>query len=111
MFDPPSKTFTNIANDQTANFKLVYQISGQVTDAVGNPAAAVTITLSGSKAGVTETDVSGNYTFVNVPANGNYTLTPSKASILLHTFTPPAQTFNALAANQTANFSFTTFRK
>ena len=107
-FDPVSKTFTNIANNQVANFKIVYQISGQVTDAAGVPAPAVTITLSGSKSAVVETDASGNYLIPNLPINGNYTLTPSKPSILTHNFTPPTQTFTNLVANQTANFSFTT---
>jgi Bacterial Ig domain/Carboxypeptidase regulatory-like domain/IPT/TIG domain/Beta-propeller repeat/Bacterial TSP3 repeat len=108
VFDPTSRTFLNIGDNKFASFKLVYSISGQVTDAVGAPAPSVTLTLSGAKSGVTQTDVNGNYSFVNLPANGNYTVTPSKASILTHTFTPPAQTLSGLSANGTANFSFTT---
>ncbi len=108
VFDPPSKTFFQIGNNQIANFKLVYQITGQVTDALGNPAPDVTLTLSGPKTGSTQTDPSGNYSFTNVPANGNYTITPSKAGILTYTFNPPSQTLTNLSSNQVANFSFTT---
>jgi hypothetical protein len=49
------------------------------------------------------TDASGNYSFANLAAGANYTLTPSLAG---YTFVQPNLTFNALGANQTsANFA------
>ena len=108
VYDPVSKTFLGIGNNQTVIFKLVYQITGQVTDAFGAPAAAVTVSLTGPKTATTQTDTNGNYTFTNVPANGNYTITPSKAGVLTYTFNPPSQAITNLTANQVVNFSFTT---
>jgi hypothetical protein len=108
VFDPPSKTFNGIGNNQNVTFRLVHQITGQVTDAFGAPAPAVTVSLTGPKTASTQTDPNGNYTFTNVPANGNYTITPTKAGVLTYTFNPPSQTLTNLSANQVVNFSFTT---
>lgn len=79
-----------------------YSISGRVTDATNSGLNAVTVTLSGSQSGTRQTDANGYYTFDDVPASGNYTVTPTKAP---YTFVPTSQTFNALSANQTADFT------
>src|SRR5260370_6822285 len=88
---------------QTAKFVTgvpTYTISGQVT-LNGSALSGVAVALSGSAINSTLTDSSGNYSFTSLLA-GNYTLTPSKAG---YSFTPPSTTFNALSANQTANFT------
>jgi len=84
-----------------------YSISGRVTNDVGTGVSAVTVTLSGSQGGVAQTDVNGNYSFGNLPAGGNYTLTPSKAAF---TFVPTSRTFNVLSADQIANFTVQVFQ-
>ena len=111
VFDPVSKTFFGISDNESVEFKLVYQISGQVTDAVGTPTKDVTLTLSGTQSAVTKTDANGNYVFTKLPANGNYTVTPSKDGILIYNFTPVSQNYSDLNGNQVANFSFTNSTK
>lgn len=84
-----------------------YAISGRVADDQGVGMASVTITLSGSQTGVVQTDANGNYSFGNLVAGGNYTLTPSKAAF---TFTPASRTFNVLSGDQTADFTVQVFQ-
>ena len=74
-------------------------ISGKVTLS-GNGLGGVAMTLSGSNSGSTATVPLGNYSFTET-AGGSYTVTPSLNG---YTFTPLSQTFQELAANQTANF-------
>ena len=105
---PPSHTFNNLTSNQTANFVATpsaaafYTISGQVTE---NSAGlgGVTVTLSGSQAGLRTTDSNGNYSFTLAGA-GDYTVTPAKLGF---SFTPTSLTFNNLSANQTADFTST----
>ena len=105
---PASQTFNNLNNNQTLDFTATpsagafHTISGQITNN-GVGLAGVTVTLSGSQAGLRTTDSNGNYSF-ELAAGGNYTVTPS---ILGFTFGPLNQTFNNLSAPQTANFAGT----
>lgn len=78
-----------------------YSISGRVTDGFGNGIGGATVTLSGTQAGVTTTDASGNYSFSGLPAGGNYNLSPSKAG----QYTSFAATVNNLSSNQTVNLN------
>ena len=60
-----------------------YSISGTVVmlTSTGNiPIAGVTITLTGAAGATTTTNALGQYTFTGL-ANGNYTVTPSKAGL------------------------------
>ena len=105
---PTSQTFSNLNNNQTANFIATatnapfYTINGQITNSsIG--LSGVTVTLSGSQLGIRTTDSNGNYSFT-LAGGGDYTVTPA---ILGFTFTPPSQPFNNLSANQTANFAAT----
>jgi hypothetical protein len=86
----------------TATNAAFHTISGQVTEN-GVALAGVTVTLSGSQPGLRITDSNGNYSF-ELAGGGNYTLTPS---LIGFNFGPASQTFNALGANQTANFAAT----
>jgi hypothetical protein len=95
-----------LSGNQTAtNFTATlntYAIGGRIM--VGtNGLAAVTVTLSGSTTGATQTDASGNYSF-SVSAGGTYTVTPSKA---FYGFDVSSQTFANITSNQTANFNAT----
>jgi len=111
-FTPDARNIINLQADQTAqNFSAVptnYTISGRAADAGNNAVAGVNLTLTGTASSVTgasaTTDASGNYSF-NVPAGGNYTVTPAKQD---YTFNPASRTFNALSANKTGeNFTGT----
>lgn len=104
-FTPDGRAITNLQADQTAqNFAGVptnYTISGRISDAGNNNLAGVALTLTGTASSVTSanttTDAGGNYSF-NVPAGGNYSITPAKPDF---TFNPASKTFNALSANKT----------
>lgn len=97
---PTNATFNNLSGNQNANFIAtlnLHQISGRVTDINGISLPNVTMTLAGSQSGTTTTDSQGIYLFINLPAGGNYTVTPSLAG---STFNPGNRIFNALSANQ-----------
>jgi endonuclease G len=81
-----------------------YQISGTVRSQGGAGLSNVTVTLSSGDTPFANsvTDSSGNYSFPNVTAGGDYTVTPSSASF---TFSPASASFNALGADQTADFT------
>jgi len=83
-----------------------FKITGTITAGLGGPISGVTVTLSGSDTGTTQTDSSGNYTFANLAPGGNFTVTPTKTPF---TFVPANRTFNNLSAHQTANFTVATF--
>ncbi|MGH9944098.1 MAG: carboxypeptidase regulatory-like domain-containing protein, partial [Pyrinomonadaceae bacterium] len=114
-FTPPSQTFTNLTANQTADFAgapNAFTVSGRITSASGgNPLAGVSVTLSGIFPPdalivpvTATTDANGTYSFTDVRRGGNYTVTPALANFA---FTPPSQTFNNLAADQTADFTGT----
>jgi hypothetical protein len=78
-----------------------FTISGRVATASNANLAGVTLTLSGSQASSTQSDINGNYTFANLPA-GSYTVTPSKTAF---SFSPANESFSNLSSNQVANFT------
>nr|MBA2502305.1 S8 family serine peptidase [Pyrinomonadaceae bacterium] len=97
----------NLTNAQTVIFAprsavARYAITGRVTDASGNAIRGAQVVLSGSASATTFTDANGNYSFTNLAAGGNYTVTVSGA---FYVFNVPTSTANNLSANQT--FSFT----
>jgi uncharacterized repeat protein (TIGR03803 family) len=105
-FTPANQTFPSVTLGQTANFTAtatatMFTLSGQVT-LNGTGLSGVTITLSGTAAATTTTNVTGNYTFTE-PA-GTYTVTPSLAG---YNFTPASPTVS-LTSNQTENFTAAT---
>jgi endonuclease G len=78
-----------------------FQISGTVRSRGGAGLSGVSVTLSNGDTALANavTDANGAYSFPNVTAGGDYTVTPSSASF---TFSPASVTINALASNQTA---------
>jgi hypothetical protein len=96
-----SQTVNNLAKNVRLDFSpVVISIAGQVTLGA-NGLSAVAMNLSGGKSLNTATDGSGNYSFSNLPAGRNYTVTPSKAGF---GFEPTSRTFSNTLVNQTANF-------
>jgi endonuclease G len=83
---------------------VAYQISGNVHSAGGAGLSGVTVSLSSGDTPLANavTDASGNYSFPNVTAGGDYTVVPSSASF---TFSPHSASFTSLGANQTADFT------
>jgi endonuclease G len=83
---------------------VAYQISGTVRSQGGAGLANVSVTLASGDTPLANavTDSSGNYSFPNVTAGGDYTVTPSAASF---TFSPASASFNSLGGNQTADFN------
>jgi endonuclease G len=81
-----------------------FQISGTVRSRGGAGVSGVTLTLASGDTALANavTDSNGNYSFSNVTAGGDYTVTPSSASF---TFSPPSASFTALSGNQTADFT------
>jgi Carboxypeptidase regulatory-like domain/FG-GAP-like repeat/Bacterial Ig domain/Domain of unknown function (DUF4214) len=105
-FTPQSAAVSNLSANQTVNFTAGlkrYSISGSVT-AGGSGLAGATVVLSGAAVASSSTDAAGNYSFANVEAGGNYSLTVSKQH---YDFTPLRAQMENLSANQQFNFSGT----
>jgi hypothetical protein len=87
---------------RVANFTATHSISGRVTES-NVAVSGVTITLSGQGSGTINTDANGNYSFLNLPAGNDYTITPTETGL---TFAPSNRTFTSLDTNQTdVNFT------
>lgn len=101
-FTQPSKTFYNLTDNRTANFVQLafYNLTGRVTDGTYS-VSGVTMTLAGALAGTSTSDVNGNYSFANLSAGGNYTVTPSKTGMK---FNITSKNFFNLGASLTTNF-------
>jgi hypothetical protein len=102
--NPPSRSFDNLRRDEPADFVgreqfELYKISGRVTDARG-PLVGITIRLDGTKTDSTATNASGNYTFSNLPAGGNYNIT-TRAEMK---FKPANHSFDNLRHDESADF-------
>jgi hypothetical protein len=78
-----------------------HSLGGRVTDGT-NPVAGIMIRLSGTLNGTQWTNADGVYSFGNLPAGGNYTVTPSSN---LYDFGAQTRTFNNLSGNETADFT------
>ena len=63
----------------------------------GAARGGVTLTLSGGQSGTATSDENGNYTFGNLGAGGNYTVTATGANL---TFEPASRSINELSSNQ-----------
>jgi hypothetical protein len=76
-------------------------IGGQIVENA-LPLANVPVTLAGSQTATVLTDAGGNYSFSNLPAGGNFLVTPALNG---HSFEPQSQSYTNLAANiANANF-------
>jgi Tol biopolymer transport system component/photosystem II stability/assembly factor-like uncharacterized protein len=107
IYAPPTRTFTGLNSDQTANFVAtqVYDIFGTInyTPVPGLGVFDIPVTLSGTVSANAVSDISGTFAFRDLPA-GNYTVTPAKPGF---TFNPVNRVFNGLNTDQFASFSTT----
>jgi len=83
-----------------------FTISGKVSKPDGSGAANVTIKLSGGLNTTVYTDAGGNFSFVNLAPNRQYTVTPLSGTF---TFVPQSQTFSNLSNNAIADFVIETY--
>ncbi|HEX8335762.1 MAG TPA: carboxypeptidase regulatory-like domain-containing protein, partial [Pyrinomonadaceae bacterium] len=107
-FAPQARSFNNLSSAQAADFEATlnrYALSGRVAYANDAGLAGVTVTLSGARAATATTDPQGNFSFDNLPAGGNYAVTPALAQ---HTFAPAARSFEDLSADARATFTAAT---
>ena len=98
--EPDNNTANNSATE-TTKVSASPSVNGRVTDNVGTAVSGVLMTLSGAQSATTLTDSTGFYQFAELPAGGTYVVTPTKSNLSID---PQSQTFNALGADQTANF-------
>jgi hypothetical protein len=61
--------------------RRTYTIHGRVADSTSQDISGVTVNLSGSQTAATTTDFNGDYSFANIAAGGNYTLTPVQTAL------------------------------
>ncbi|HEV2826047.1 MAG TPA: S8 family serine peptidase [Pyrinomonadaceae bacterium] len=97
----------NIANsiNRTGGGFKKFSISGRLADPDGSPVVDLQVFLSGTSSEMARTDANGNFSFNNLPAGGNYTVSPSFQPSMV--FSPTLYNFNSLSADQTANFTRT----
>jgi hypothetical protein len=103
-----SQTFITPIGDQTADFTgslAHFAIKGRVNDVNQQAMSGVNLTLSGGPAGFAPqsqiTNGAGDYSFVDLPAGFNYSVTAAKD---FYTFAPPVQSI--LLAGDTPNLDF-----
>jgi inhibitor of cysteine peptidase len=103
----PATTINPLIADRTADFAATlnrHRISGRVARSNGQVMSGVTVSLTGSQTATATTDANGDYSFPNLTAGGNYTVTPSRPN---YDFSPGSRTFNDLGADQSAPFVVT----
>jgi Pectate lyase superfamily protein/Carboxypeptidase regulatory-like domain len=103
-FGPVSTSITSLNADTQVDFNAAlrqYSITGRVLDSNGAPVAGVEMTLSGPLSSTTTTASNGSYSFINLDAGTNWTVTAAKDNFA---FSPAVQTFIDLTANTVANF-------
>lgn len=103
-FSPSSWTINNLSSNQNINFsarQITYSISGRVTDASGRGLDRVKMTLSGVISWVLYTNVNGDYSFGDLPGDGNVGLTAQKPNYSFNT----SYLFVNFGSNQTVDFT------
>jgi hypothetical protein len=86
----------------TINNSDLFTISGEVRKEDKTPLKGVAVTINAATVNAeTNTDEHGRYSFTDLPANDNYTITPSAVG---YKFEPISQKFQNLTRNQTADF-------
>ncbi|MGI8839053.1 MAG: S8 family serine peptidase [Pyrinomonadaceae bacterium] len=94
----------NIANsiNQSGGGFQKYSITGRLADPDGSAVVDLQVFLSGTSSAMARTDANGNFSFTNLSAGGNYSVSPSFQTSMV--FSPSSYNFNNLSADQTANF-------
>lgn len=93
VFIPEKKTFEDLSENRVADFtakRTIFDLEGKVNDENGAALDGVTVNMTGSKSLATVTDAQGNFRFLDLPADGSYTITVDKRH---YTFTSISETF------------------
>ena len=94
----PAQQINNLGGTETANFTGTlrrYTLAGRAQ--LGPyPAVDLEVTINGSVAASTRTDINGVFSFGNLPAKGNYTLGPS---LRYYDFSPASETITDLKSD------------
>ena len=89
---PDDTNYTGSSDTEAHNVGV--SISGNIQQNndpnASTPLAGVTVDLTGTSTGQTTTDANGNYSFSDLTAGGNYTVTPSG---LGKTYSPMNRTY------------------
>jgi hypothetical protein len=99
-FSPANQAFNDLVANQTQNFTgafVTYSIGGILVGPNNNPISGATVSLSGSQSRTTTSNSGGEFSFANVPSEGDYTVT---LTLIGYSFDPSPLTYNSLAANQ-----------
>lgn len=80
----PGNTNATTQNGYFQPTPTMYAISGNVQTHWGQPMRGVKVELTGGTSGAAFTDSLGNFTFNNVPAGSNYTVSPTRDSVDLN---------------------------
>jgi photosystem II stability/assembly factor-like uncharacterized protein len=103
-FSPAFTDIYALYTPRTVNFQPLVSITGKVRiTGTSTGIANVVMSLSGSRTTATRTNADGIYTFANLPAGGDYTVTPSKSG---YTFNPPSRTFTHLTMSKGLSASY-----
>lgn len=87
---------------QETRFATLPSIYGRVTTADGAGLSGATVMLSGTQRPSATTNADGVYQFAELPANADYTVTPTSAG---YVFNPLSRALNNLQTDQRADFT------
>lgn len=108
IFTEYSRDFPALTGENTVVFTGAanrFQIGGRITDGSGNPVADTLVGLEGAASQTTTTNSNGEYVFTDLPADGDFTITPQDTDF---GYLPNQIQINALAENATG-LDFTQF--
>ena len=97
-FSPDWQPIENSNPTPTPTPGPFFTISGRITNPDGTPSSGAIVRLAGLRTGAIGANGDGNYTFVNLPQGGKYTVTPTSA---FAKFVPGSRTVDSLQQNQT----------
>ncbi len=106
--DPSWQSLPNPNPTPTPTPVETFSISGRVTESTpsGFP-FHVSVRLTGTRAVTVTSDAAGNYTFINLPKGGTYTVTPQRpGGDIASVYTPGSRTVSDLQSDLTG-FDFT----
>jgi hypothetical protein len=103
-FNPAFVEINNLNAPTAADFQALVSITGKVRrTGTTSGISDVTMTLNGSLSATSTTSSGGIYTFSDLPAAGNYTVTPSKTG---YTFNPPSRTYTNVRVSKGLSTSY-----
>lgn len=103
----PTLSFTETGGDQVGDLSGELQrhtIQGKITNSTGGPIAGATLTISGSVNSTTTSDTNGDYSFLNLPGGGDFTVVVARQN---YNFTTNSASVSDLGSDTNFGFSGT----